>query len=1035
MKINIFSYLKYIVLISVFCISCQILTAQKTEGFIIKGTVYSSETGEPLSSINVSIKLSVFDETYTNDSGSFEIHVPDKYATLVFYYPDYITEEVFLNGRDEIKVRMFSEGIPTISDEVKLAYSKKEKRVIVGSVSEIPERQLRTQSTDAVGSFVSGLAAGAFSSRRSGIPGSGANLLIRGATSINAGNQPLYVLDGLIIKSDVFEGVFSSGTPYNAICDINPEDVESITILKDGYSTAAYGTRAGNGVVLINTYEGTKGASRLDVVASAGIALKPDGLDVLNAEQYRELLRELGNADPFSGLELSKDYNEILSDNPPVKFSYDNNWQDRYLRSSTIQNYHMRLRGGDGISKYMFTIGYTGENGTIKPTEMRRLTSRFNLDCSISQKLSFGTRIGYTRSDFVVTDQGLTPYNPLYIAMTKAPVLNPYQSGNFYNLIDSVDFSGKSNPEALVNNYSNTEKLNRFIGNAFLIYEFNRNLSVKTNFGMDYYRLREDLFIPSGGIAALGRARNKTALQVGKEIIASNEITLEYKKPLNYIHEIQTLVGASIQYNTFTVSMGSGINTPNDEFRNISDAQRYDEATYIDDKWAVISYFGNVNYSLLNRYLLSGILRADGSSMFGENNRFGLFPGIAVGWIASSESFMQDIQFVDLLKLRASYGVSGNHNLGAYSALEYYVPSNYQNFGGVRIGNIRNDNLKWEETSQLNIGLDLSLQSQRFNISIDYYNKVTDDLLYYRDITEYGFSFTPVNSGKVENKGVEAALNLRILNGTFKWNAGGNITINKNTILKLPEGDVIHQLERFEFIACEGGSIGDIYGYKTVGIYQNENEITVENNAIDFDGYAYQPFEPGDIAFEDINIDGVIDKQDKTIIGNALPDFYGGFYNSFAFKGIRLDALFNYQYGNEVVNGMKYAMESMKSFDNQSINVLDRWQSPGDDNGIPRAVYGDPSGNSRNSTRWIEDGSFLRLKSVTLSYSIPDKLLGKTFIRGLTLFCTGTNLFTKTEFTGFDPEFSSTTDVMMSGLYFIGIPLNKTVMAGIRLGL
>ncbi|MCK4746425.1 MAG: TonB-dependent receptor, partial [Bacteroidales bacterium] len=418
------------------------------------------------------------------------------------------------------------------------------------------------------------------------------------------------------------------------------------------------------------------------------------------------------------------------------------------------------------------------------------------------------------------------------------------------------------------------------------------------------------------------------------------------------------------------------------------------------------------------------------------NNRLGYFPGVAVAWKLSSEPFLQDVPYLNMVKLRASYGVSGSDDIGNYSSLAYYIPANYQLMGGYRPGNLRNPDLKWETTAQLNVGLDLSVFSQRLNLYADYYIKTTTDLLTYERIPwESGFDHRLVNMGKIENRGFELGLDARILTGDLKWDLGASLSNNRNTILELPDGDVIRTYGIFEGIAREGESLGSIYGYKVTGIYQTESEIQLQNTGVDPSGYGYGPFQPGDLIFEDMNGDGEINEHDKTIIGCTAPDLYGGIHTTLDFKGISLFALLNYAQGHEVVDGLRSILESMSNYDNQTTRTLERWKQQGDQTGVPRAALGDPSGNSRMSTRWIENGSYLRLKTVTLSYTLPEATINRIFLRKLTVYVSGQNLLTWGAFEGYDPEFSTNADVMNAGLYYAGFPHTRVFLAGVRFGL
>jgi len=1009
--------------------------AQQTENITVTGTVVSMKTGEPLSNIIISDNLGRITIAFSDTNGNFQVNVPDKNIILIFSFADFKILEVPLQGRAELYVQMVPTDQSAISDPMPTTYGQRIKKDLTEGIAHIPEDLLRTQADESLETLIQGIAPGAQVIRRSGYPGSGAELYIRGASSINAGSKPLYIVDGLIIKSDLFENTLSQGTPYNPLIDINPEDIESMTILKDGFATSTYGARASNGVVLINTYKGSQGASTLDFTAHGGVTMAPDNLSLLNAGQFRELVDELGFPGNMTPSQVNAQFAPLLSNDPGERFDNNTDWQSEIFNRSVLQNYHLRLKGGDGISRYMFTVGYTDKDGIIENSYLKRLTSRFNLDYLITTKLTFSAKIAYTNSNAGAHDQGNSIYNPIYLANTKAPIFEAYNR-EFSSLpIDSSDFFGKSNPIAVTKGLENSSIVNRFIGTAALSYEFTPNLKLSTTSGMDYFRLRENRFIPLTGVAQFQNRKNQTSLQISKEHMFTNETLLEFRKRYNYIHTVSLVGGFSLQTNAFQSNYGSAINTPSDEFTSLGAGAKMDSIDYDYGKWNTISYLGIAHYGLLDRYFISANLRIDGSSRFGQNNRLGYFPGVAAAWLLSSESFMQEFRAINMLKLRASYGISGNDNIGDYAALSYYIPANYQLMGGYRPGNLRNPDLKWEQTAQMDVGVDLSVFSQRLSVTADYYNKVSSDLLTYERIPwESGFDYRVVNMGTLENNGIELGLHARILQGSLNWTLGGNINKNTNLISELPDGDVVRPYGFYQSIAREGESLGSIYGYKVIGIYQDASEINVENTGKSPDGHGYQAFQPGDLIFDDINKDGEINDKDRTILGSVFPDLYGGFYNTLEFKGFNLTTIFSFSMGNESVDGLHAILESMSNYDNQTTRVLDRWKNPGDNTMIPRAALGDPSGNSRMSDRWVEDGSYVALKTASLSYTFPESMLDNIFLRKLVVYVSGQNLLTSSSFNGYHPDFSTRTDVMNQGLYYAGFPHTMSFIGGIRVG-
>jgi TonB-linked SusC/RagA family outer membrane protein len=1010
--------------------------AQDPEGIPIEGQVVSLVTGEPMGEVTVSVLQVPGLITISDSTGHFGIRVPDRNATLAISYPGFSSQEIPLRGRSTVLVYLVETDYPSLAQEIPIAYGRKELQNLTESVSWVPEAMMRRQSAESVESMIQGVVTGAHAVRSSAFPGSGAEVYIRGATSVHTTHKPLYLIDGFILKSDVYESTLSLGTPYNPLVDINPEDVESVTILKDGFATSLYGARGANGVIIINTYQGSQGASTLDLGTYVGITQVPEYLPLLDATGYRDLVSELGFPPELTPAQIDNSYAKLLDPDQGERFNNNTNWQDEIFKPAFTQNYHLRLKGGDGISRYMFTVGYTGKDGIIDNTSLSRLTSRFNLDYQVTSKLTFSSRISYTNNNVRAHDQGTSIYNPITLACTKAPIFEPYNMEYLSHPLDSADLTGKSNPTAVVEGLNNSNIVNRFIGTVTAAYDFTSSMRLRSTFGMDYFRLKEDRFIPSEGIARYNNRINQTSLQISKEHMFTNETVLEFEKMFKYVHHLSFDLGMAIQTNQFQTDFGSSINTPSDEFTSLGSGAKMDSISYQGAKWNTLSYFGNAHYVYNDKYFISANLRVDGSSRFGENNRLGYFPGLAVAWKLSSEPFLQDIGFIHLLKVRTSYGISGSDDIGYYSALSYYIPANYQLMGGYRPGNLRNPDLKWETTAQVNVGIDVSVANQRLNLYADYYLKTTSDMITYERIPWVsGFDYRIMNMGKVENRGFELGLDTRILTGTFGWNVGLNFSKNKNTIVELPDGDLFHSLGIFETIAREGESLGSIYGYKVTGIFQSGGEIQLQNTGVDPSGYSYEPFQPGDLIFEDLNGDGEINDKDKTIIGCTLPDLYGGVHTTLFFKGFELFGLFSYAYGNDVVDGLRTTLESMSNYDNQTKRTLERWTGEGDQTSVPRAALGDPSGNSRMSTRWVEDGSYIRLKNLTLSYTLPRSIIDRIFLRKLSVYVSGQNLFTWGSYEGYDPEFSTQHGIMNAGVYYGGFPQTRMFLVGARFGL
>ncbi|MEJ2594227.1 MAG: TonB-dependent receptor plug domain-containing protein, partial [bacterium] len=578
------------------------LHAQDSTLLVVSGQVVSMRSGNQLSDINVAVMKVPGLITVTDSLGKFQIHVPDKNATLVFSFPGYKSQELHLRERSTVNIEMVENGLRSIQDPIHVAYGDKAIENLTGGVSWVDENSLRNQNAKSLETMIQGMATGAHVIQRSGFPGSGAEVYIRGINSIHTSHKPLYIIDGFILKSDLFENTLSPGTPYNPLVDINPEDIESITILKDGYAASTYGARAANGIILINTYQGSQGASTLDLTSQVGFSMVPTNLPLLNGSQYRMLVEELGYADDLTPRQISAVFDKLTEDGTGERFNNNTQWQDEIFQPALTHNHHLRLKGGDGISKYMFTVGYTDKDGIIDNTSMNRLTSRFNLDYQITSKLTFSSRISYTNTNVRAHDQGLSIYNPITLATTKAPILEPYNMSYLSHPLDSADILGKSNPLSVIQGLENSNVVNRFIGTVSAGYDFSSSLRIKTTFGMDYFRLRENRFIPSEGIVRYKNRINQTSLQVSKEHMFTNETVLEFSKLINYVHQLNFVMGAALQTNQFQTDYGSAINTPSDEFTSLGSGAIMDSISYAGGKWNTLSYFGNANYIYNDKY-------------------------------------------------------------------------------------------------------------------------------------------------------------------------------------------------------------------------------------------------------------------------------------------------------------------------------------------------------------------------------------------------------------------------------------------------
>ena len=933
-------------------------------------------------------------------------------------------------------------------ESVNLGYTTPKKTQVTGSVSVVNDNRIKDLAAVSVDALLQGQAAGVRVVNFSGAPGSGALVNIRGVSTLNAGSQPLYIVDGIPVKSSRFNAL-AKNADNNPLADINPDDIAGITVLKDAQATALYGMRGANGVVIINTYGGTSGKTYLDFSGYTGVMQAPEPLPVLDADQYRAYILEKETARGLSPAEINKGVGRYLLLTTPAsqveRYNNNTSWQNDALHTGRFNNYHLTLRGGDAVAKYSLNVGYTNQTGALKNTSFERFSTRFNLDYKVGRKLSFLNTLSYTRTDRELKEEGNAfNTNPLFLSALKSPTLTAFQqSGEGRDLrdVDSADYAGRNNPYAVINGLNNKSNTNRILGRITGQYTFSPGLNLRIAIAGDYFRLDETRFRPAAGFAPEGYVIRSSAAGKSYELMLMNENTLNY----NHVsksgdHVIDAMVGSAYQSTAQDTKLGVYVNATSDQFSGISSASEtdpnLDSLGSSSPSWKLLSFFGSARYKYKDRYILEGNLRADGSGRFaprsGGGHRWGYFPSVGAAWRIGQEAFLAHSKVISELKLRTSYGLSGNQEVGYYNAFNAFVPAPYNNYSSVRFGILGNRDFTWEETRQFNAGLDVAFFANRVGITLDYYKRKTDHLYNTIKIPGIsGFDNYAVSEGAIRNSGVELGLSGKILAGKFGWQTNFTAAYNKNVILSTPDKlDAVVSYGGYSSIIQAGAPVGAFYGYNALGVYASTSDVTVKNGAGNTN-----PFQGGDIIFEDVNDDGIIDENDKKIIGNTNPDWYGGFYNVFSYKSFDLSVFIDFAVGNEVYNAQRASLESMSNYDNQSTTVNYRWRNEGDVTSMPRLLHGDAVGNTRFSTRWLEDGSYARFKAITLGYNFPLKGLFKKVFKSARMLVSAQNLYTFSNYKGFSPEAGSVTNPIVYGADYGNVPPLKTFIVGIKLGL
>ncbi len=1039
--------IKYASVLIAFLLTSLSTYAQETT--TIKGSVIDFLTSEPIAKTNVSIKGSEGVSTETSDAGTFELQVQSVYSVLVVSYPGYQTKEYSLNGNKEVSVRLVPEGLDIGESVVRLPYYSMNEKNLNGSYAVISKGYDKTIQYRDIYQMLEGAVPGLEVSANSGVPGEGSRLNIRGIRSLYTTNTPLLVVDGVPVINQSFNGSVARGNTYNYLADINVKDIESVTVLRDASAAGIYGTRASNGAIVITTKQGTNGKSFLDVSAQQSISSRFDEMPVMNSPEYLSYLSFKLYGKGLNQQAINQQFPFLTNSNTSTReywtYANNTNWQKEVTRNALSQDYYLNLRGGDVTSKYSLNVGYNDTEGVGQGISSNRFTSRFNLDFRISPKLSAGMRVGLSRTQKNLMDQGYEERtNPLYLSLVKSSIFAPYQKsdqGIDGPFLSQPGFDQLSNPLAVVKGVKN-EILNTWIlGNVFAQFEITKSLKTKFALALDRKGIEEDRFTPANGIVPVNndpRFDRTSEEQLITDQLASIEHTLSYEKQLNANHRLLAFTGYNIEIASYTNIYGYTIHSTSDDFQGLGDGMKL-AMSGITETSHNLSVFANADYIFREKFFLKGGLRLDGSSKFGDQLNtnvkmgsvpFAVLPYTGFTWKVKAEPWMQSLSLIDEFTLRVSWGLTANQGIPVNARYSLYESNFYTFKPGIAPANIGNPAIQWETTDNRNIGFDFSILKKSLEIRFDYYNTKTTNLLVPKVTDDLkGSNFYWANQGSLKNQGFELGINTLGNAGNLIWKIDVNIATNTNEISDLPFGlPVIDGLNGFTSIAQNGGVAGLIYGYENLGVFSTAAEATA-SGLINDKGIPYQA---GDFHYADLKNDGIINDLDKTVIGNPNPEFFGGITTSLSWKNFDLDAVFTYAYGNDILNVLRMKLETGNGYQNQSVTVLGRWATDGDITKVPNIRYGDPAGDRRPSSAYIEDGSYLKMKSLTLSYSIGKQI---SFMRSAQFYISGYNLFTVTNYLGWDPEVTGGQGIFSRGYDFGNYPQSRIFMVGIKLGL
>ena len=994
----------------------------------VSGTVESEDEG-PLPGVNVLVKGTTTG-TVTDLDGNYRITVPGNESVLVFSSIGYSPEEVTVGTQSTIDVLMLPD-IQSLSEVVVIGYGTQERRDLTGAVSSVNAEDFKNMAMTSVEQGLQGRVAGVNVVQQSGQPGAGMQVQIRGIGSIG-NSEPLYVIDGIPVIND--NGA-TGENKFNALSTINPNNIESIEILKDASAAAIYGARAANGVVLITTKRGKAGEATISLDAYTGIQEPWRLLELTDINGYKEISDELTDNAGLPRVVALQQEEELVN---------KTDWQDEMFGTAPINSVNLSVSGGSEKARFSVSGNYMNQEGIIRETDFDRFSLRVNTDFE-NGRFKFGESLAFSRTqanDLTTNFFAIIHYPP------NRPVFDPENvkgsSGpnpSLYSGNRIIDEQDANNPVGEAELFTDRTTRFRVIGSIYGEYEIIEGLKYKLSLGGDFiygnrYQYTPPYKFGDRRAQPFATISDRNAYSLSPLI----ENTLNYSKTFGE-HNLGLLIGYTRQTYQERVANASGRNTVNSVVRVLDGVNDVPNVSGNLNEFALVSYLGRLTYSFSDRYLLTANIRRDGSSRFSPGNKFGIFPSASVGWRVSEEGFMEGVSLISDLKLRGSWGQTGFQEIGNYTfqtSLDNTV--NYLFNGQVATGvaqrNLAPSSLQWETSTQTDIGIDLGLLDNRILITADYYIKETNDILVPVPPTlSTGVNNSPtLNAGSVRNKGLEFAATYRKSSGDFQYSISGNFATLDNEVLSLGGGQPIISggvnVTRVTRI-IEGFPIGHFYGYEMDGIFQDQSQV---------DAHANQPnAEPGDIRFVDQNGDGEINTEDKVYLGDPIPDLTYGLTFDASYKGFDVNLFLQGVEGIELYYGYRYFAEGMLRPFNYEKRTLNRWTGPGTSNEIPRAIGGDPANNTRESSRFIGDGSFLRCRNLTLGYTVPFNTLESIggFIANARIYATAQNLFTLTEYEGYDPEIGSQNDNPDQASRGRGIdggqfPQARTYMLGIQ---
>jgi TonB-dependent starch-binding outer membrane protein SusC len=987
----------------------------------ISGIILDERTKAPVLGANIRIK-GASGGSSTDPNGNFSVKVKSLPATLFITSVDYKNQE--LEVYEAVPTTIYlTEDINRLNSIVVVGYGTQKRSELMGSIASLAAKDFNQSpltSFDKALQQIPGIQV----TQAGGQPGASASIRIRGTNSITGGNEPLYVIDGFPVYNDnsnANAGVLSGGS-VNALASINPADIESIDVLKDASATAIYGSRGANGVVIITTKKGKNGAKSVTYDGYYGFQKISRYIPLLNAQEWASLKNDaLANSSKSA----------LFTDDEIAALGEGTDWQKAAYRTAPVQSHQLSVSKGDDKTKYNISASYFNQDGILYGSNFERFSLKASLESQVDKQLKVGLNVNGSASY-----ADITPSSVVTALLYMPPTVDIYQEDGSYTFQSPYE-SSIANPIATIHQEINESQIYRTLGSIFGEYKILEGLKAKISLGADLLSNKQNQYIPStlyegstsGGIAAVGTKFSTTWL---------NENTLTYEKNIHDEHTYNFLVGFTQQaFSQEGLTAGnSGFITDLTTYNSLSSGTSVSTPTSTSTAWALQSWLARANYSYLQKYFFTASIRADGSSRFGTDHKWGYFPSGAISWQVNKEEFFKPLRAISNLKIRTSAGATGNQEIGQYLSLpvlstyQYTTGSGSAYLTGYAASQIANPDLSWETTYQYDGGFDLGLLDNRINLTVDFYYKKTTNLLLSVSLPyTSGYTSATQNDGSIENKGLEISLNTDNLRGPLKWNSNVGFSINRNKVLSLGNGaDYLTFTSggiTTPAIVQVGQPLGSFYGFRALGIFDSNEEAT--------NSPQYGTQVAGDIQYADLSDDGSVTQAlDREIIGSAEPLFTYSFNNNFSFKGFDLSFAFQGSYGNEIYSSLRQNLELTTGYQNGLKGLTDRWTSTNTDGTYQRAnenvaVY-------PNSSRFVEDGSYLRLKTITLGYNLPKKLISTLKISNIKIYGTANNLYTWTNYTGYDPEVNSyEQSATHQGIDYGAYPNAKSFIAGVNL--